>query len=171
MALPNYFVPLDKSKHDLKSFDCGVQLMNEYLSRFATNHQKKRLNATFVLESDAIINGKIEIVAYYTLANSTVHKQQVPIKTSLPPYPLPVILLARLAVSQSHQGQAIGSKALVYALRHAYRLNETGLPSVGLVLDVLNDEALKFYQQFEFFKVMTEKPKRLFVSMASLADL
>lgn len=171
MALGTHFVPLDKSKHDLKSFDCGVQSMNEYLSRFASNHQKKRLNATFVLDSDVIINNKAQIAAYYTLANSAVEKQKVPIETSLPNYAIPVILLARLAVSQSYQGQSIGSKALVYALRHAHRISETGLPSLGLVLDVLNEDALKFYQQFEFFKVMSDEPRRLFVSMASLGEL
>lgn len=171
MGLNTHFVPLDKRKHDLKSFNCGIRSMNEYLSRFAANHQKKRLNATFVLTSDAVIEGKAQIAAYYTLANSAVEKQKVPIETSLPNYSMPVILLARLAVSKSFQGQSIGSKSLVYALRHAYRISEEGLPSLGLVLDVLNDDALKFYQHFDFFKVMTEKPKRLFVSMKSLADL
>ncbi len=171
MSLEAHYVALDKSKHAIKSFDCGVQSMNRYLARFAVNHQKKRLNATFVLPTDEKINGKLQIGAYYTLANSTVYKQMLPVKTSLPDYSIPVILLARLAVSKSLQGQSIGSKSLVYALRHAYRLNESGLPSLGLVLDVLNDDALRFYNQFDFFKVMSEEPKRLFVSMNSLADL
>jgi GNAT superfamily N-acetyltransferase len=106
------------------------------------------------------------------LAHTAINKRTLISATGLPNYPVPVILLARLAVDKEFQGMAIGSKSLVYSLRHAYRISnqEQGVPSFGLVLDVLNKKAMNFYQQFEFFEPMSEDPLRLFVSMSSLAE-
>ena len=66
-----------------------------------------------------------------------------------------------------------GRKTLVYALRHAYQIasNPKGLPAMGVVLDVLDQDALAFYQSFEFFLPLTDNPMKLFVPMASLETL
>lgn len=51
------------------------------------------------------------------------------------------------------------------AIRHAVELTDRGLPAYGLVLDVLDVDALKFYQCFDFFKRFTNNLMRLFVGM------
>lgn len=172
--------PLDKNKHDLKTFDCGKPDMDTFLSRFAFKHSKLGLSSTWVLTKEPNNKNdvkqekqraKSEVIAYYTLAASTVVKSGIPTDKSLPNYPIPVVLLARLAVDQKYQGKGLGAKILVTAIRHAVELTDQGLPAYGLVLDVLDDDALKFYQCFDFFEPFTNNPMRLFVGMNSVRQL
>jgi len=171
---------LDKNKHDLKAFDCGKSDMDAFLSRFAFKHLKLGLSSTWVLVKELNSKSdveqekgmtKSEVIAYYTLAASTVVKSGIPTDKSLPHYPIPVVLLARLAVDQKYQSKGLGAKILVTAIRHAVELTDHGLPAYGLVLDVLDDDALKFYQCFDFFEPFTNNPMRLFVGMDSIRQL
>ena len=144
--------------------------MNSFLTRFAEKHAKLGLSRTMVLQG-ITEDVRAPIAAYYTIAVATVNRQQIPQSQSLPVYPLPVAILARLAVDNGFQGKGIGGKSLVYALRHVARLSSQGLPVFGLVLDVLDDDALNFYNRFDFFNTLTDNPKRLFVSMKLINKL
>ncbi len=145
--------------------------MNLFLSRFAVKHGKQGLSRTFVLPERSTSKGKIPIAAYYTLAASTIYRAEIPAKESLPRYPLPMVLLARLAVDLKHQGKGLGEKSLIYALRHAVRLCDKGLSAHGLILDVLDEEALRFYQRFNFFHSLSNDPMKLFVQMNALRKI
>ncbi len=171
MAIAQAFAVLDKQLHDLKAFDCGKETMNLFLSRYALKHNKQGLSRTVVLSADCQDSKKQRILAYYTLAGSTITRETVPASSSLPRYPIPVILLARLAVDRRYQGQGLGEKTLVSALQNAQQLNQRGLPAYGVVLDVLDDDAMGFYEKFEFFKLTHSKERKLFVSMQTLNQL
>lgn len=145
--------------------------MNIFLNRFAIKHAKLGLSRTLVLPVDDPDAAKKKIAAYYTLAASTVTKLKIPTEQSLPQYPLPVALLARLAVDINFQGLRLGEKSLIYALRHATRLCDEGLPVFGVILDVLDEDALKFYQRFDFFHSFTDDPMRLFAPMNVLRKI
>ncbi len=170
MPLEQAFVAGDKSLHDLKTFDCGKPSMNEFLSRYAVKHAKLGFSRTYVLPK-RYKTGKAPVAAYYTLASSTVTRKAIPSQQSLPRYPVPIVMLGRLAVDRAYQGKGLGEKTLVYALRHAACLTQAGLPAYGLVLDVLDEQALAFYQHFEMFKPFTDNPMRLFVPMHTLAQI
>ena len=167
MPLEQEFTAIDKGLHDLKSFDCGKGTMNEFLVRYAIKHGKLGLSRSYVL-TEKHTSPKKTIVAYYTLAVSTVTRAELPTTQSLPGYPVPVIILARLAVDKRHQGIGLGAKSLIYALRHTSRLSASGLPAYGLIVDVLDKSALAFYQCFEMFIPFTDNPMRLFVPMKTL---
>lgn len=170
MRLEQHFVAVDKSLHDLKAFDCGKPDMNTFLSRHAVKHSKLGLSRTYVL-AESSQSSKKSIAAYYTLAASTVCRASIPSTSSLPAYPVPVVMLARLAISILHQGKGLGAKTLIYALRHAVSLSRAGLPAYGLVLDVVDNSALQFYQHFELFEPFTHDPMRLFVAMKTLQSI
>lgn len=170
MSLEQSFVTVDKATHDLKSFGCGKPSMDEFLTRYAVKHTKLGLSRTYVLP-EVSSNSKVPIAAYYTLAFSTVLRSDIPATQSLPSYPIPVVMLARLAIDERQQGTGLGSKVLVYALRHAARLSNSGLPAYALVLDVLDEQALSFYQRFEMFKPFTNDPIRLFVPMKIIEQI
>ena len=89
----------------------------------------------------------------------------------LPSYPVPITLLARLAVSENYQKRGVGEKTLVTALRQAVILKDRGLPSIGVVLDVLDEDALNFYNHFALFHAFSDNPMRLFVPMHVLKQL
>jgi len=166
LAIQQDFVALDPSHFDVKAFDCGKPDMNSYLARFAAKNMGLKLSMTWVLPGDELVMGeKTPIAAYYTLATCTVSREEIPTDERLPGYPVPVVLLARLAVDHRFQGQRVGEKTLVSALRHSVTLTERGLPAMGLILDVLDDDALAFYQRFDLFQPFTDDPMRLFVPM------
>lgn len=145
--------------------------MNVFLSRFAIKHAKLGLSKTLVLPVDDNVANKKSIAAYYTLAVATVNRQDIPSAENLSRYPVPVAMLARLAVDVKFQGKQLGEKSLIYALRHAVRLCDEGLPAYGLVLDVLDNDALKFYQRFNFFHSFTNNPMRLFAPINAIRKI
>ena len=167
MPLAQAFAKIDKGLHDLKSFDCGKATMNEFLTRYAIKHGKLGLSRSYVLTEKHGASKK-RVAAYYTLAASAVTRSELPTTQSLPSYPVPVIILARLAVDKRYQGTGLGAKSLIYALRHGSKLSATGLPAYGLIVDVLDESALAFYQCFEMFIPFTDNPMRLFVPMKTL---
>lgn len=171
MPLEQRFAELDKGLHDVKSFDCGKTTMNDFLARYAVKHSKLGLSRTYVLTETPNDCSKQPIAAYYTLSASTVIQTELPVTQSLPRYPIPVVMLGRLAVDTRYQGKGIGAKSLVYALRQASQLSASGLPAYGLILDVLDDDALAFYRSFDLFQPFTDNPMRLFVSMKTLDQL
>lgn len=170
MPLEQAFVAVSKSQHDLKAFDCGKPTMNTFLAKFAEKHGKLGLSRTYVLP-EITETGKAPIAAYFTLTTSNVTREQIPAKQSLPHYPVPVVLMARLAVDIRNKGAGLGAKTLVYALREAVALSHAGLPAFGLILDVLDEDALGFYQHFGLFESFTDDPMRLFVSMKTLEQI
>lgn len=174
MKFAQKFVALDKSQHSVKQFDCGKKDMNQFLSRFSHKHAKLGLSRTMVLTLNESVKKQQDykqVIAYYTIAASNVVKQSIPTNQSLPHYQIPIALLARLAVDAKFQGNHLGEKMLIYALRHVVRLCDRGLPAYGLVLDVLDTDALKFHQRFNFFHEFSDDPMRLFVPMEVLRKL
>lgn len=163
------FVLLDIKQHDVKSFDCGKPEMNLFLSRYADKNRKLGISSSWVLPIDTL--EKAAIKSYYTLAYSTATRETIPTNKNLPAYPVPVILLARLAVNRDYQGQNLGKKTLVNALRQCVVLTDKSLPVLGVVLDVLDNEALSFYQKFNLFQPFTDNPMRLFVPMNVLRQI
>ena len=114
MAFAQCVVLLDPQQHDVKQFDCGKSDMNVFLSRYADKNRKLGLSATWVLTEHTEDNANKALIAtYYTLASSTVSREQLPTDKALPAYPVPVVLLARLAVNRCFQKQGLGEKTLV----------------------------------------------------------
>ena len=171
MPLAQGFVGLEPALHDIKAFDCGKHSLNTFLVRFAAKHARLGISSTWVLtEADA--TDKTSIAAFFTLAGQTVTREDIPAqKRSLPRFQLPVVLLAQLGVSLTHAGQGLGEKTLVTALRKAVELTDKGLPAIGIVLDVLDEDALGFYQHFGAFESFSHNPMRLFMPMAVARQL
>lgn len=176
MALNQSFVSVNKSQQALSDFDCGKEEMNFFLARFAGRHMALGLSSTWVLPDtpEGMIPGNgnfAPVAAYFTLAQNTVLREELPVTQSLPGYPIPAVLLARLAVDHRYQGTGLGNKTLITALRKACELCRDGLPAYGLVLDVLDDDAMRFYEKFDFFHPMTNDPKRLFIGMKTIKKI
>jgi GNAT superfamily N-acetyltransferase len=165
------FVELDPRRHDVKAFDCGKSVMNEFLARFAAKNMRLGLSRTWVLPAAGEAAVKLPVASYFTLAGQSVTCAEIPTDQRLPGYPVPVVLLARLAVDRNFARRGLGEKTLIYALRKALELTESGLPAFGVVLDVLDKDALRFYRSFDAFETLSEEPLRLFVSMQVIRQL
>jgi predicted N-acetyltransferase YhbS len=87
----------------------------------------------------------------------------------LPRYPVPVVLLGRLAVAKSHQNKGLGSLLLTDALQRVLQASQV-MAVYAVVVDALNERAAEFYQQFGFIP-MPSQPLKLFLPIESVATL
>jgi hypothetical protein len=170
LAFLQKFFLVDHTQHDLKTINCGKPDMNLFLARFAVKNMRLGLSRTWVLPviDEDQQPPKAQIAAYYSLASSTVMRGEIPSDKSLPGYPVPMVLLARLAVDEQFKRQRLGEKTLITALRKSVELTDVGLPALGVILDVLDEDALGFYQRYKMFEPFTDDPMRLFVSMHTI---
>lgn len=172
MVLQSAFRLIDNDSQDLRRFRCGKPLMDSFLAQHAAKNSSLGLSMTWVLlDDDNGLRKKYPVVAYYTLAGGAVTRETLPTNQALPQYPVPVIMLARLAVSKEYQGRGLGEKTLVTALRQAVLLSDKGLLSFGVILDALDEDALRFYQRFDMFHPFSDNPMRLFVPMRVIQHL
>ena len=87
----------------------------------------------------------------------------------LPRYPVPVVLLGRLAVSKSHQRQGLGSILLADALQRIIKASQV-MAVYAIVVDALDNRSSEFYQQFGFIHLPSQRLK-LFLPVDSVVDL
>lgn len=131
--------------HDRIAFDCGVPTLNEYLKQYALQNQRKNAARTYVAARGS------RVVGYYTLAYGSVSLAEAPprVKAGLAKYPIPVILLARLAVDVAERGQGLGAGLLKDALLRTVQAAEiAGLRA--MLVHAKDDAAKAFYQKFGF---------------------
>ena len=131
--------------HTLDSFDCGKEQLNRFLKSQALNNQSSDSAQTYVLADGLIVKG------YYSLAAGTVTHDEATerVKKGLARHPIPVILLARLAVDASMQGKKIGPALLKDALRRAAHAADT-VGARAVLVHAKDDNAKGFYEHFNF---------------------
>jgi GNAT superfamily N-acetyltransferase len=137
-------VPIER-QHDATSFDCGEESLNEYIKKYALLNHQNRSARTYV----AMIGTKL--AGYYTLANGSVGRNEAPprIAQGLGNHPVPVMLLARLAVDAAEKGKGLGPGLLKDAVLRAFQASEL-VGSRAVVTHAKNEAAKTFYQRFGF---------------------
>ena len=144
-------------QHSVDDFDCGEDALNRFLSRFALPNQQASASQTYIGLADDTI------VGFYTLVVGEVAYDDAPerLKKGLARHPVPLMLLARLAVSQVWQGKGIGSGLLKDAMLRTTQAAEIG-GIRALAAHAKNDAACAFYEHFGFIPSPTD-PLHLFV--------
>lgn len=156
--------PFDKG-HDRSAFACGKPELDDFIRTRVGQYEKRRLGKTFV----AVIQGKKKrVIGYYTLAAGAVRFEHPPTKASrkLPKHPVPVILLARLAVDQSAQGKRRGEGLLLDALQRSLDLSGN-LWVRAVEVAALDDAAVAFYLKYGFAPLL-DNPKHLYLPLATI---
>lgn len=153
---------LDAS-HDVDAFDCGKEPLDRFLKRYALVNQKAGSAQTYV-----VCRGERWVVGYYSLAVGAVDLSDAPVRVSkgLARHPIPVMLLARLAIDRSEQGKGLG-KAL---LKDALLRTDQAAAIAGiraLLVHAKDDEARAWYERFDFEPSPTD-PYHLFLLMKDL---
>ena len=92
----------------MESFICGEEGLNRFLIHFALANQRARASRTYVA-----LDGN-DVVGFHTLVVGEVIPEQAPerIRKGLARQPIPLMVLARLAVAVEHQGQGLGAALL-----------------------------------------------------------
>jgi GNAT superfamily N-acetyltransferase len=137
--------PLSRS-HDLSSFDCDAHpSLNDWLRRFAWINQQNETSRTYV------VHRAQRVVGYYSVAAGSVVREAVParIAKGLANHPVPILLLARLAIDHKEQGRGLGKALLKDALiRMAHAGDIVGARAV--LVHAIDAAAAEFYRHFDF---------------------
>ena len=138
--------PLDR-RHLLEAFDCGKVALDDWLKQYARAAQGSGSARVFITTTD----GKT-VVGYYALAAAQVQPEQATeriAKGEPAGRPIPVVLLARLAVDHNHQRNGIGRSLLQDALLRSLQAAD----SIGIramLIHAKHDAARAWYEQFGF---------------------
>jgi GNAT superfamily N-acetyltransferase len=142
-----------------------------YLQRFALRHvEKDMLARTFLALDDT--GGATRVAGYFSLATVSVDRQaagRVPALDRLPQFPIPGVLLARLAVDSRVQGQGLGRYLFEEALGLTLQLVEAGPVAFRvLVTDAIDASAAAFYERFGLARLADSYPCRMVLDLRPL---
>jgi GNAT superfamily N-acetyltransferase len=134
-----------RREHLLEDFECGKEDLNRFLKRQAWNSQQANGAQTYVLAQG------LRVMGYYSLAAGAIRRDEATerVKKGLARHPVPVVLLARLAVDRSLQGQGVGAALLKNALLRTAKAADT-IGARALLVHAKDDNAKAFYEHFTF---------------------
>ena len=136
--------PLD-ARHRVEEFDCGKQVLTDWLLRHARQAQGSGSARTFVsCDGD-------RVAGYYSLTVGQIDTLEAPdrVRKGMGQYPIPLIILARLAVDLDYQGRGLGCSLLQDAIHRAITVAEhAGIRA--MLTHPLDAEAAAFYRRFGF---------------------
>lgn len=135
-------------KSILKSFDCGINELNEFLSRYALKNDTLGIGKTFIAFDD-----KDKIVGYFTLSAAQVAFENIDEKyqTKLPKYPIPALRIARLLVSKELQGKGFGKWLLAEVFKKVIAVSE--IIGIKFILVDAKESSKTFYEHYGFIKL------------------
>ena len=154
-----------RADHAVAGFDCGREELNRFLVRFALTNQKAGAAQTYVAVTSDIV------VGYHSLAVGEVARDEAPdrLGKGLARHPIPIMLLARLAVSVEWQGRGLGAGLLKDAMRRTIQAADiAGIRAFAV--HAKDETARNFYGHFGFIPSPTD-PLHLFLLIKDIRDL
>lgn len=148
----------------IDAFDCGQVALNQFLQRYALVNQKANSAQTYVCQGDAV-------VGFYSLAVGSVDPDAATSRVAkgLAHHPVPVMILARLAVDKAHQRQGLGRALLKDALLRT--MQAADIAGVRcLLVHAKDDTARQWYASWEFESGPTD-PYHLFLMLKDIKGL
>lgn len=134
--------------HLLEEFASGNHALDDWLHHHARYAQSMRTARTFVWHG-----GDKVVVAYFSLAAHLVVRADLPPRLGRgSPDAIPAVLLARLALDRSLQGQGLGGELLVDALSRAVQASDVAAARL-VVVDAIDEAAAAFYEHHGFVAV------------------
>lgn len=165
------FQELNKNAHDRLSFDCGEEELNFFIQSKAAKHMKAGISRTMVLlAKDILPNKKHPICSFFTVSPNTISRESLPVNIAkkLPTYPIPVFLIAQLAVHKKYHGYGLGKITLIKALEYLWKANAY-LPAYAVIVDCLNGSSQGFYEKFGFEILCSHNQKtRMYIPMKTI---
>lgn len=132
--------------HRLEGFDCGKPTLNHWLLHHARQAQTSGSARTFV-----VAHQENRVAAYFSLTVGQVDTVEAPerLRAGMGRFPLPVVILARLAVSRENQGRGLGVGMLQDAIRRTLVIAEqAGIRAI--LTHPIDEDAARFYTRFGF---------------------
>jgi GNAT superfamily N-acetyltransferase len=137
--------------HHVDQFDCGQEALNRFLIRYAFQNQQTEASHSYV----ALVGD--EVVGFYTLVVAQIEYHDAPqrLGKGLAKHPIPLMLLARLAVATSWQGKGLGSGLPKDAMLR--RLQAADIAGIrAMAVHAKDDDARAFYERYGFVPAPTD---------------
>lgn len=151
--------------HLINHFNCGIQTLNEWLKRRAMSNQLSGASRTFV-----VVDQENRVCGYYAMAAGAVSHQltTTSVRRNMPD-PIPVMVLARLAVDQHFQGVKLGAGMLQDAVNRAIVVSQnTGVRA--LIVHAIDERAKQFYEHYGF-QESPQQPMTLMLRLNTIKTL
>jgi GNAT superfamily N-acetyltransferase len=159
----NFRIEKLSRQHAVDGFDCGEVALDRFLTRFAWTSQQANASQTYVALADEAV------VGFFTLVVGQVTFDDAPerLTKGLARHPIPLLLIARLAIHKDWQGQGLGAGLLKDAMRRTVQAADiAGIRA--LVVHAKDEKAAAFYRRFDFMPSPTD-PLHLFLLIKDLA--
>lgn len=137
----------DRRRHRVETFNCGQESLDRWLRAYAGQSQRRDAARTFVTADP-----EGNVAGYYTLVAAQVEYEQASASVTRGlsrHFPIPVALLARLAVSIPNQGAGLGRSLLLDALQRVLRASDE-LAIRAVTVDAIDERTSSFYRAFGF---------------------
>ena len=133
-------------QHDLSQFDCGNhESLNLWLKKYALQNQANESARTYVVHRNQVV------VGYYSISAGSIARASATPRAAqgLANHPIPISLLARLAVDKTEQGTGLGKAMLKDALIRMERAADI-LGIRAVLVHAIDQQARAFYEKFDF---------------------
>ena len=161
----DFSIELLAPHHEREAFSCGNERLDRYLHSVATQDKKKNIAIPYVIFD----RNRQTIIGYYTLSMSGINLAQLPeqMAKKLPKYPIVgVTLIGRLAVSNDYKGSGWGKLLILDALHRSLTASKA-TASFAVVVDAIDEPAVRFYQRFDF-QPFPDSSTKLFRTMTNI---
>lgn len=148
--------------HAIDAFDCGESSLNRFLQRHALQGQQAGASQTYLAMNGAVVEG------FHSLTVGQLEYAEAPerLTKGQARHPIPVMVLARLAVSLEQQGQGLGTDLLRDAMLRTLAVADiAGIRA--LTVHAKTDAARAFYEKFDFSRLPTD-PNHLFLLLKDI---
>ena len=136
--------PLSKD-HNLTDFNSNYPELDEWLKKYALQAKMSGSATTFIVADDNLVVGFYSL----TVGQVDVNEASERVKKGMGKYPIPVVVLARLAVHHVYQGRGIGRGMLRDAILKTFQIAEQGGVR-ALLVHAIDERANAFYKRFGF---------------------
>lgn len=154
----------DPATHDVSTFDCGEDALDRWLRHSAGQSQRRDAARTLV-----VVTGERRVIGYYTTVVGEIHHERASpaVRRGMSKhFPIPVALVARLAVDRGFHGRGFGALLLRDALTRVLAASEQ-VAIRAVVVHAISDMAAAFYIRFGF-KPLADEPRTLMVTLDEL---
>lgn len=163
----SYIISKLSSDFDVSNFSCGFHQLDFYLKKYAKLNQDINVGQTYILHSE----NSNQVIGYYTISAANVTKTDLPvierITKELPRYPIPCILIGKLAVDKKFTKQGLGKILLTDALKRVKFLsNELGC--FAIIVDSL-EHSSSFYEKYGFIQFVN-RPLSYFLPIKTIEN-
>ncbi len=158
-----------RAEDDRQAFRSGNEALDVYFRRYAGQNQfRHHVGVTYVAVEAT------RILGFATVSAASLDADDLPGGKRMPPYPVPVLRIARLAVSEADQGRGLGQALLRFCIEMAERMRDE-VGCVGIVVDA-KAVAVAFYRRYGFAEVraeeggaaLTPRPTLMFLPLAAV---